>query len=50
VTAHGQALQLIDAMIAATDSEALDTELTQLRGSVAGHLQTAQQLRDAAAE
>ena len=50
VTAHGQALQLIDAMIPAADSEPLDAELTQLRASVAGHLQAAQQLREAASE
>ena len=50
VTAHGQALQLIDAMIPAADSEPLDAELTQLRGSVAGHLESAQQLRDATSD
>jgi hypothetical protein len=48
VTGHTEALQLIDAMMPEADSDALDTEFTQLRASVAGHLQAAQQLVGAA--
>jgi putative membrane protein len=50
VTGHQQALQLIDAMIPAADSDALDGELGQLRASVAAHLEAAQQLVDAATD
>jgi putative membrane protein len=50
VTMHQQALQLMDAMIAGVDSAPLTAELTQQRASVAAHLQTAQQLRDAASD
>lgn len=50
VTAHTAALQLIDAMLPAADSDALDAELTQLRASVAGHLDAADELIDAATE
>jgi predicted outer membrane protein len=50
VTAHTQAFQLLESMIAAADAEPIETQLTQLRASVAGHLDTARQLQDAASD
>jgi predicted outer membrane protein len=50
VTAHTQAFQLLESMVAGADAEPIETQLTQLRASVAGHLDTARQLQDAALE
>jgi len=42
--AHTEALSLLDQLLMAADSEALRTQLTELRGSVQAHLNQAQAL------
>jgi predicted outer membrane protein len=50
VTAHTEALTLLESLASAADSEPLQAQLTQLSSSVEGHLQAATALRDSLSE